>query len=291
MPKAIHHQSQRTTKLLNIGKPGSGKTGALACLAKAGYRLIIVDFDNGLDILIELLRDDPKALDRVYFETFTDRLHFVKGVARVDKSTSRSAQMLVTKGAPTAWVNAMAGLTRWKFPVEPGSKETYDLGNIGEWGPDTVVVIDSLGLGGQAAFRFIKQLQGHQFDEFSDIGDFGKAMDRLEGMLQLLYSDGVKCHVIVNTHVVFIENATKDGIVGLPRALGSKLPPFVGGYFNSAVHTEMRGTKRIINTQPQGVIDVKIPLLPDKISARLPIETGLLTIFKTLQSRLEEKKL
>jgi hypothetical protein len=56
VPQATKHQSHRTTKLLNLGDAGSGKTGALASLAKAGQRLIILDFDNGLDILIGLLK-------------------------------------------------------------------------------------------------------------------------------------------------------------------------------------------------------------------------------------------
>jgi septum formation inhibitor-activating ATPase MinD len=60
MPQATKHQSHRTTKMLNMGDAGSGKTGALASLAKAGQRLVILDFDNGLDILIGLLKNDQK---------------------------------------------------------------------------------------------------------------------------------------------------------------------------------------------------------------------------------------
>jgi hypothetical protein len=60
--------------MLNMGDAGSGKTGALASLAKAGQRLVILDFDNGLDILIGLLKNDQKALEHIYYETFTDEL-------------------------------------------------------------------------------------------------------------------------------------------------------------------------------------------------------------------------
>ena len=290
MPKATHHQSQQTTKLLNLARPGAGKTGALACLVKAGYRLIIVDFDNGLDILIEVLKDDPKALDRLYFETFTDKLQAITGMVSAGKGKTVKITQIVTKGAPTAWTDAMLGLTRWKFPDGEGGE--YDLGNISEWGTDTVVVIDSLGLAGVAAFRFFRQLAGHQLDLHPDRGDYGKAMDALEGMLQLLYSDAVKCHVIVNTHFTLVKDEATGMTTGLPRALGSKLPPHVGGYFNTIIGTEAQGTgsavRRIINTQPQGLVEMKIPLLPKVLPATLPIETGLLTIFKTLQSRLEK---
>ncbi|KKK64421.1 hypothetical protein LCGC14_2984400, partial [marine sediment metagenome] len=104
MPKGTEHQSKKTTKLLNLGNPGGGKTGALACLAKAGYRLIIVDYDNGLDILINLCKNDKKALNNIYFETFTDKMQMVNG-------------MILPVGTPRAFTDSMNALTKWKFPV------------------------------------------------------------------------------------------------------------------------------------------------------------------------------
>lgn len=296
MPQGTKHQSKKTTKLLNLGIPGSGKTGATACLVKAGYRLIVVDFDNGVDILIGLLQDDVKALERLYYETFTDQMQLIKGSSRTKDDKVKPTSMIVTKGTPTAFTDALGALTRWKFPVEDGSAETYDLGNIASWGPDTIVMIDSLGFAGVAALRFIRQLNMHQFDNFTSQPDYGQAMDMIEGMLQLLFSDSVKCHVIVNSHITFIEDILKGSIIGLPRALGSKLPPKVGGYFNSIVHTTTIGAggsaKRIIRTTSKGLVELKLPILPGSLPAELPINDGLLTIFKTLQATnwAEEKE-
>lgn len=286
MPQGTKHQSKRTTKLLNVGVPGSGKTGATACLVKAGYRMIVVDFDNGVDILINLLKDDKEALERLYYETFTDSMQLIKGAARGEDAKPRA--MIVTKGSPTAFTDALNALTRWKFPVEEGSTETYDLGNIGDWGPDTIVQIDSLGFAGIAALRFIRQLNMHQFDNFTSQPDYGQAMDMVEGMLQLLYSDAIKCHVIVNSHITFLTDILKGSMIGLPRALGSKLPPKVGGYFNSIVHTTTVGAgksvKRVIRTTSDGLMELKLPILPGTLPFELPIKDGLLTIFRTLQS-------
>jgi len=274
MPQGTKHQSTKITKLLNIGDSGSGKTGALACLLKGGYRLIIVDFDNGLDILVGILRDDKEALDRMYFETFTDRLKLVN-------------QMIVPVGEPKAFVNAMNGLERWKFRTEPGSEEYYDLGSAFDWGPDTVLVIDSLGFAGEAALRLVRQMNGHQFDKFVAIPDWGQAMIKIEGLLQILHSKSIKCHVIVNSHITYIEDAIKGTQRGLPRALGSKLPPKVGGYFNSLVRSETIGSgksaKRIIRTTSESGVELKLPVAPGTVKDELPISDGLLTIFKTLQ--------
>ena len=183
-----------------------------------------------------------------------------------------------------------------EIPVEDGSSETYNLGNIGDWGPETIVLIDSLGFAGMAALRFVRQLNMHQLDSFTSKPDYGQAMDMVEGMLQLLYSNSVKCHVIVNSHITFIEDILKGSLIGLPRALGSKLPPKVGGYFNSIVHTTTVGSgksaKRMIRTTSEGMVELKLPILPGTLPSELPIENGLLTIFKTLQSAswVEEKE-
>ncbi len=288
MPQGTKHQSKRTTKLLNVGVPGSGKTGATACLVKAGYRMIVVDFDNGVDIIINLLKDDREALERLYYETFTDKMQLIKGVAKTADKDSKPRPMIVTKGVPTAFTGALEALTKWKFPVEEGSTETYDLGNIGDWGPDTIVLIDSLGFAGVAALRMIRQLNIHQFETFTSQPDYGQAMDMLEGMLQLLYSESVKCHVIVNSHITFLDDILKGSLIGLPRALGSKLPPKVGGYFNSIVHTTTvgfgRSAERVIKTTSEGLVELKLPILPGTLPSQLPIKDGLLTIFRTLQS-------
>jgi len=296
MPQGTKHQSKKTTKLLNVGVPGSGKTGATACLVEAGYRLIVVDFDNGVDILVNLLKETPGALERLYYETFTDKMQLIKGQSRTKDDKIKPSAMIVTKGTPTAFIDALAGLTKWKFPVEDGSTETYDLGNIGEWGPDTIVLIDSLGFAGVAALRFVRQLNMHQLDTFTSQPDYGQAMDMLEGMLQLLYSDSIKCHVIVNSHITFIDDILKGTLIGLPRALGSKLPPKVGGYFNSIVHTATVGSgksaRRVIRIASEGLVELKLPILPGILPSELPIKNGLLTIFKTLQSAdwVEEKE-
>lgn len=276
MPQGTKHQSHNVTKLLNIGDSGAGKTSALACLADAGYRLIIADFDNGLDILIKIIKKkNAKALENLYYETFTDEMQMSGG-------------FVLPKGTPKAFTSGMEGFTKWKFPIEPGSKETYDLGNIGTWGSETIVVIDSLGLAGIAALRFIRQLNQHQLEKWVRLEDYGQAMGLLEGMLQLLYAKSVGCHVIVNSHITYLENEQSEVTKGFPRALGSKLPPNVGGYFNTMVTTVTKGTgqsaKKIIKTVSEAGLELKIPIPPGTLAKELPIEDGLLTIFKTLQS-------
>lgn len=271
MPSLKDHQSQKVTKMLFEGDSGSGKTGALASLVDAGYELVIVDFDNGLDILFhELQRKDkyPNAdLAKVWYETCTDKMKSLGGKPIVD-------------GVPKAWQRAMELMTHWKTPE-------YDLGKTTEWGPNRVLVVDSMTFGGLAAMRQVLAING-RMGQTPFQSDWGQAMELLEGMLALLYSDAIKCHVIVNTHIVYVENEQAQVTKGLPTALGQKLPPKVPRYFNTVVMAKTKGTganaKKVIRTVSEGIVELKNPA-PSRVPPELPLETGLADLFRALQHK------
>jgi len=82
MPSLRNHQSVQFTKMLLIGDSGTGKTGSLVSLVKAGYKIRILDMDNGLDILRNLvLEQAPEQIDNVHFITVTDKFKHVGGKA------------------------------------------------------------------------------------------------------------------------------------------------------------------------------------------------------------------
>lgn len=262
MPTLTNHQSGQTTKMLLIGESGSGKSGCLASLAKAGYNLRIIDFDNGLDVLAKLLAGDQKALERVNFITCTDKFKSVAG-------------SVIVNGQPKAWANAMTSLDNWK---------DGNFGSVSSWGSDDVLVLDSLTFASAAAMRQVLFLNG-KTNETRRIQDWGQAMDLTESLLSLLYSDEIKCNVIVTSHITYIER--DDGLSkGYPSALGSKLPPKIGRYFNTILMTKSTGSganvKRVIRTVTEGAIDLKTPI-PGKLPPELPLETGLAQFFEAVR--------
>lgn len=250
-------------KLLLIGDSGTAKTGSLASLAIAGYRLVIEDYDNGLDSLAQVLRKQkPEALKNVHYQTLTDKLKSVNGE-------------IVPNGTPTAFSRGMALLDNW-----PG------LGAASTWDSNTILVIDSLTFCSSAAMRFVMALNG-RFSK-PQIQDWGAAMEKIEGLLGILYSDNIKCHVIINSHISYVEG--EDGASrGYPSTLGQKLPPKVGRYFNAILQTKIMGSgptaKRFIRTVPDSMIPLKSPV-PD-LPAELPIETGLADYFKKVAKPLQ----
>lgn len=289
--KAAAHR----TKALLIGETGSGKTGSLAALANAGYNLRIIDYDNGLDLLGSLLT--PEAEKRVVYETFTDTLLPLK-------------TGITWSGTPMSYPNSLALLDRWKMPERTlyGRKvPAYDLGSVTDWGPDDVLVIDSLTIQGNTIMRY-GQSQQQFLDEARKMhphqADWGLGQNYQERFLEFLYSDRVKCNVIVTSHIRRVGGGgvqtTKldskgkttgevtrelDSIEGkgYPSALGRQLPPKVGRYFNTMLYyfTNALGIRQI-STVPRDNIDCKTPC-PMQLDPLYRIEDGLLKIFQTIR--------
>lgn len=269
MPSLATYKNDQPIKMLLIGNSGTGKTGALASLAEAGYKIRILDFDSGVESLAAALSKNPKALANVIYEPCTDALKGLNG-------------RVVPDGMPTAFAKALNLLTNWKIAGEQG----YDLGIPATWGKDTILVIDSLTLMSNASMRRIIQLNGGRADTGGKPyqSDWGAAGQEIEGVLQLLYSDSFKCHVIVTSHITMIggDEKTGAGAKGYPSALGQKLPTKIGRYFNTILLADIKGVgtnaKRIIRSAPEGMVEVKCPY---PIERELPLESGLRTFFKT----------
>lgn len=275
MAKLSDNQSDEFLKVLFMGDPGAGKTGALTSLVKAGYKLRIVDFDNLLGSLKQFVRKEcPERIDNVSFQTFTDKfkgtdmpVQMIGGIARVNT---------MTDGTPNAFTRALKQLTYWKTDEE-------DLGDPGKWGSDTIIVIDSLTTMAAAAYRYAvgmnpmgKEGQAHYFT----------AQQLVMNFLTLLCSEQVRTNVIVIAHLNYSENhmgLTK----GFPRSIGSALNEVISGAFNSVLLAETMGSgnqvKRSIRTNSTGIVDLKNPV-SFKVPDVLPLETGLATFFEAVKS-------
>lgn len=260
MPKMTEHPSAEATKCLFLGDSGSGKTGALAALVKAGYSLRIADFDAGLDILRDLLT--PEELATVYFQTFTDSLKTVNG-------------RLIPSGVPKGFSNFLKALDKW--PDD-------DLGPVSSWTPNDVLVVDSMTFMGSAALRYVLALNNRSGQQPYQ-SDWGEAMRYVENVLEKLYSAEIKCNIVVTSHITFIEQEGQ-AIRGLPTALGSKLPPKVPRYFNTVVMAQSKGfgsgARHTIHTQPKQGVELKTAA-PSRVKAEYPIRTGLADLFRDLQ--------
>ena len=144
MPSLSKHQSNLFTKCLLIGDSGSGKTGALASLVCDGYHLRILDMDNGLETLKTYVEKNcPANLENVEYRTLRDKY----------KSTAAGP---IIAGTPKAFIEALSMLDRWKYTDAEGL--AVDLGTPADWGPECILVIDSLTFLSDAAWDWREPL-------------------------------------------------------------------------------------------------------------------------------------
>lgn len=264
MASLAQHQSSEFTKLLLMGDSKSGKTGALASLALKGFKLRILDYDNGLDALAQVIKlKNPKMLENVEYRTLRDK---------------RIASPLgpVISGTATAFIEGLRMLDNWKYG-------TVDLGNPAKWGKDVIVVLDSLTFMADAAFNFREPLVPRSKDGKYDVrAAYKDAQDAIENVLALVTSESFETNVIVISHVKYVQNP--DGTKkGYPTAIGSALSPEIPRYFNSVALTQTVAGTRTIQTAATAMIDLANPA-SFKMLPTLPIETGLATFFDTLRS-------
>lgn len=246
-------------KLLYVGNSGTGKTGSLISLLRMGKKIRLLDMDNGFASLIALAeRENPALLDNLDIISHRDKF-------KADVSSGTTLD-----GAPKAYVNAIKSLTAWDDGTKPG-----------EWGPDYVLVIDSLTALSRAAFHWARGMNpsakdGRQW--------YAAAGESLKTLIEMLTSAEFKTNLIIISHIDLRESS--DGLTkGYVSSLGQALGPHIPKYFNNLVMAETAGTgenvRRTIRTVPSALIDLKTSA-PWQLEKSLPLDTGLGTIFEKL---------
>lgn len=273
---------------LILGYPGGGKTGAIAALLKAGFKVRLQDFDGNPDpILRNVPRSVLKNLDIMQ----------LKGL----DPAKMGDKVMESDGIPQAFPTAVKAVTDgWKYTKADGTK--VDLGRLKDWGPDTVYVLDSMTTMGESAMWRASKLKNRIAGEITD-GVYGLAMGEQERFIKYLMQDGIRAHVLVLGHLRIIGPRdirkgdsdilidTKRAIADLitprlfPSALGWALPQTIGKEFPMILLARrvVRGNKVTHElTDVSGEeLDLKYPggKLPDKLTVE---DDGLLKVFEEL---------
>lgn len=281
---------RKPVRMMIAGYPGSAKTGSLVSLLNAGYKLRILDYDGNIEPLLQYTNPDMlHNLDVVHLEDkMRQGLKFMEPIA-----------------APAAYVNGLRLIDHWKYKEPDGTE--IDLGKPREWGCDTVMVLDSNTRMGDAAMLRAEGLMNRTPMNRTD-SLWGFAMNLQDAFLKYITSSSHPFHVIVITHLKMISpkdfrkgdsdltQKLKEQVADLvptrlyPRALGQALSPEIGGLvpiIYQALNKEIPGekVKQILTAVPRPELDLKVPA---NLPKELPIETGLLEIFKALAPPLSE---
>jgi hypothetical protein len=249
-------------KFFYVGDSSSGKTGSLVSLVKAGYKLRILDMDNGTGILKAYVKKEcPELIDNVDVEIFRD------------KYKVRSGGDVGVDGSPKAFTNAVKLLDKWTDDSIPK-----------EWGADTFLVVDTLTTLGKAALAWAEGLSPTAKDPRQW---YFAAQQAIENIVAMLMGPEFKCNVIISTHISARE--LQDGTQkGFPSSgAGTALGPTLAKYCNTMVLAESSGSgenvKRKIKTTPTGFIDLK-SAAPFATATSYDLGTGLAEIVKVIKA-------
>lgn len=262
MPSLSDHQSSALTKLIYIGDSGTGKTGSLTSLVKAGYRLRILDLDKGLDSLVQYVKETcPDKIGNVDYVSISDTISAGQG-------------SLGPKISPRAFVEGTKLMAKWE-----------DESNPAEWGEETIFVLDSLSAYGRAAFAWARGLNPSAKDPRQW---YHAAQQGVEDVIGLLTSENFRTNVIIISHVNYkevVEGETK----GYVNVIGTAMGPVIPRYFNTLIMAEKmvmgKTVKRSIKVRPTTIVDLKAPIQPSKLpDTPFDLETGMAEIFELLRS-------
>lgn len=278
--------------ILEVGYPGAGKTGSLACLVDAGLKLRILAFDKSANMqpLFQFVKDKDKLsnVDIVFLE---DKLR-------------NGAKFVEPVGIPTAFADGLKLMDRWKYTYQG---EEVDLGMSKDWGPDTVVVLDSLTAMGECAKRrAMVMLNKTPLNMTQQC--WGLAMADQMAFLDKLTSSANRFHLVVLAHLKSVgpqdiqasdsdvTKSIKEQLAEViptrlyPSALGKENARQVASLFSCVLLVEPEygpGSKvrRVLRSIPRPELDLKLPAnVPDK----LDITDGLLTVLTALTGGPEQ---
>jgi len=271
MPSLNDHQSISLVKLLLVGDAKSGKTGSLVSLVKAGYKLRILDYDNLLDILRTLvMKECPDLAETVEFRTIRDKY----------KATAAGT---VIDGPPRAFIEATKMLDSWKYKSLDGTE--VDFGVPSNWGPNCILVIDSLSRLCDAAYDRQEAITpSGKSGEKDGRAIYGNAQDAVEYMLAMLTSPLMATNVIVIAHGVYMD--LPDGTQKIfPQGIGKAISPKIPQYFPNVIRYKNVAGKRTIQLKSDPMIDLA-NAAPFAMPESLDVETGLAKFFEVLRGKV-----
>jgi hypothetical protein len=222
MPK--FNEVKLPPRILICGEPAAGKTGALAQLANAGYRLMIHDFDQNSRVIGSYLTD--KAAE-VYLNTYA--------AAKITGTNLFAGSGQASKQALSEMRRFCSMLEQWKV------QGAEDLGACTSWTPRDVVVIDS--------GTFLGELLLLAAQEDPETKKDGRSLYNVAGkyygaILDHLTGNKMGATVIMLTHLMQTGEKDDQGkIVGkardVPVGVGEKFSKKMQTYFSDIWHLEV----------------------------------------------------
>lgn len=208
-------------RVLICGESTTGKTGSLAMLSNAGYRIMLHDFDNNSRVIGNFLKDGHAP---IYTQTYDV----------VDVSDDLMGDI----AKPAA--RAKDELRRFFKQLSHWKTDTEDLGKSTEWTPKDIVVIDSGTFLGRLCILAAHLDPETKRDGRSLYNTAGKYFHRICVKLR---AANMGASVIMLTHIQLTGDKDEQGNilngVNIPTAVGTKMSESLPSYFTDVWRIEV----------------------------------------------------
>ena len=258
-------------KILLMGDPGGGKTGSLASLAKAGYNLRIMDFDNGTEILRNLLT--PEEYARCSIVPLQDRRAAKRLPVLGEGNTIKGYTVRAIPTKADAWQRAINLVFDWKT-------EQHSYGSVYDWTGKDVLVLDSITHMWRTAMNFILAIN-NRLGQNPSQPEWGTCQGMILDVLSTFFDASIKCNVVCCAHIAY-DTDQNEILHGLPSGPGRALNKEIGTYFNHTIRAATIGNSHKIVTKSDGVVELK-SAAPGRVKATYPIESGLADYFAAVR--------
>ena len=220
----FYDDSVRAPNVLLMGMPGTGKTHALRTLVDAGKEVFVLFTEPGMEVLSDT---DP---DQVHWHYVTptsgslnDMLDKLKEANRLPWDTIQKLVDTKKKSYDSA-VRMLETLV--DFPCDRTKKK---FGNVGSWGPDKALVIDSLSGLNHAAMNLIV---GGALSPTQP--QWGAAMKTELNLINQMCFDS-ECVFVMTAHLDRLIDEVNGGMIIQVKALGNKNAPEIPKNFSDVI--------------------------------------------------------
>lgn len=259
-------------KVLLLGASGSGKTYSILTLLESGLEVFGLFTENSMETLFKEKRSrtdlDWSKFHYTYispanpsFAALEDNAYKINTMA-FDALSKLSG---LNKKDYGQFLQVVAACANFK-----DDRTGEEFGSVDSWGPDRVLVLDSLsGLNIMAMDLVVGG------KPTKSMADWGVAMDNLHRIIQKL-TLSTRCHFVMTAHIEPERDEVTGRITNMPSTLGKKLPPLLPRFFSEVVLAEKQGDRFTWSTASANVATKNrwLPLAEDIPPSFVPLITS-----------------
>ena len=244
-------------KEMLMGPAGSGKTYSIGTLVDTGMDVFYLALEPGIETLqgYYIDRGQPIPPNLHYHYVAPPAASFTDMLDMVDKTMMLSFDSLCKVSDPkrTKHNQFQSILKAMNNFTDDRTGEQF--GDVGSWGNDRVLVIDSMSGLGRASMSMVVGSK-----PIRNQAEWGMAQTFIENLIVKLCND-CRCHFILLSHVEREVDQVMGGVKIMASTLGKALAPKLPSLFSDVILCARSGTKWTWDTVST-LADVKARYLP-----------------------------